>query len=95
MQAITESMVRSIHLAERKLLHTIGFKNLRLVGKDLAVFKQVEDTLNLRSRPEWSAASNQLRDVDVLSCAAATLSPRQVAMQFMLQRYAGTAASSM
>lgn len=69
---------------------TIGFRNLHLIGTEWTIFRKVEDTLELHSRPGWASSATPRRDIDLNHCAAAGLSPRQVAVQFMSQRYASS-----
>lgn len=77
-----------MRLTERKLLFTLGFRSLKSIGMEWSAFQKVEESLQLHSRPEWTTPPNQFRDVDLMHHAAATLSPRQVAVQFLLQRCA-------
>eukprot|EP00892_Ulva_mutabilis_P011892 jgi/Ulvmu1/9075/UM005_0170.1 len=87
--AVIADLVKCIKYAEVKLYLMTEFKNLPAIGRELAMFRQIEEQLDLKRKSEWTEASNNLRDIDLLNCAAATLSPRQVALQFLLQS-AGT-----
>lgn len=91
-QAITAAVAEGMRLTERKVLFTIGFRNLNSIGMEWSAFQKVEDSLQLHSRPEWTTTANKLRDIDLLPHAAAVLSPRQVAVQFLLQRCAAALA---
>lgn len=81
----SQFLANGMRLAERKLVLTIGFRNLHLIGTEWTIFRKVEDTLELHSRPGWASSATPRRDIDLNHCAAAGLSPRQVAVQFMSQ----------
>ena len=96
MQKLVDALIASMRVAERKVLCSTGFTNLADMSWEWDMLSKIEKQLHLRDEPKWLPSDTHSElSIDPLStvkCVEAPsaqlhLSGRQLAEQFLINRY--------